>query len=227
MRQRIWEIDCLRGIAIIMMAIFHLVVDLKDFYGLPLEYLSGGWYYEGKVSAILFIFLAGVSSRFNRQTLRHSGRVMAAALIVSLSTYLYNSATYVQFGILHFLALSILINPILQHVSSYVLIIIAVVLLSLQIWTERLTDASGFLLPFGITPPTFTTIDYYPMIPWLGVFIIGMAAGRIYIHPRPLLPQPRGVSGLCWLGRHSLIIYMLHQPVMLAVLFLLHSVYTW
>ena len=222
MQKRIWEIDYFRGIAILLMTIFHLIVDLRDFHNGSIQYLSGFWYYEGKLSAVLFMFLAGISSRLNRRAIKHGIKVLAAALLVSVVTYFFNSDTYVRFGILHFLGVSILLSPILQRLQALGQAALAIVLLVLPTWTDRLTVRSGLLLPIGITPADFSSMDYYPLVPWLGVFILGLLVGRhVYAQPSSRLPQWRGASGIAWMGRHSLIIYLVHQPILLALLYVI------
>lgn len=219
MKQRIWEIDYFRGVAIILMTIFHLIVDLKDFHAVPIEYLSGFWYYEGRLSAILFTLLAGISSGLNTNPLRHGLQVFAAALLVSIVTYFFNAEIYVRFGILHLLGVAILISPLLQRLSSRILGVLAAILLVLPLWTDQLRADSGLLLPVGITPSQFVSMDYYPLVPWLAVFLIGIILGRrLYCSKQSRLSQWRGVHHITWLGRHSLLIYLVHQPVLLAVL---------
>ena len=220
MKQRIGEIDYFRGIAILLMTIFHLIVDLRDFYAVPIEYLSGFWYYVGRSSAIVFILIAGISSGLNTRPLRHAFRVLAAALLVTVVTYLFNAETYVRFGILHLLGTAILISPWLQRLASSLLAVLAAVLLVLPVWTDQMAVESGLLLPLGIRHSQFVSMDYYPLVPWLAVFLLGMIAGRrIYRskQPRRLSPWP-GARPLTWLGRHSLFIYLVHQPLLLAVL---------
>lgn len=222
MGQRIWEIDYFRGIAIVLMVVFHLIVDLKDFHGYSLEYQSGFWYYEGKLSAILFIYLAGVSSTLNQRAARHGIKVIASAILVSVATYFFSPANYVRFGILHLLGLSIFLSRILKWFPSIVLGVLSAILLFLPFLLDRLTTNSEVLLPFGVTPPTFASMDYYPLVPWLAVFILGLLTGRhVYYRKQSILPPIAGSNSFCRLGRHSLIIYLLHQPLLLALLSLL------
>lgn len=221
MRQRIWEIDYFRGIAIALMVIFHLVVDLNDFYGFPLNYLSGFWYYEGKISAILFMFLAGISSSLNQRTKSHGLKVLAASVLVSAITYLFNREMYVRFGILHFLGTAILLSPILKRLSTLWSLALAGLLILAIPWVDRLTEDSGLLLPIGVTPASFASMDYYPLIPWLSVFLLGLLAGRQLYAERRSRISPYQNRLLCKAGRHSLVIYLVHQPVLLAMLYLL------
>jgi uncharacterized membrane protein len=146
-------------------------------------------------------------------------KLLVAAMLVSGATYLFSPAVYVRFGILHLLALSILLSPILMRVPSGALSILAAALLLLPRALDQLTNDSGVLLPLGVTPAVFSSMDYYPLIPWLGVFLLGLLTGRrFYARRISLFPLWKGANRITWLGRHSLIIYLVHQPVLLAAL---------
>ena len=78
-----------------------------------------------------------------------------------------------------------------------------------------------WLLPLGIHGPEFSSFDYFPLVPWFGVFLAGAALGkRIYAPGRSLIPRPPGETFINIAGRHSLLIYLVHQPVIMAVLYL-------
>ena len=81
--RRIWEIDFLRAVAIILMAAFHTIYDLNEFAGMNVEYLNGFWYWEGKTSALLFIFLAGISSGLSKNTVRRGIKVLVFAMAIT------------------------------------------------------------------------------------------------------------------------------------------------
>lgn len=219
--ERIWEIDLGRGIAIILMAVFHLVVDLKDFFRLDIDYLSGFWYYIGKLSASLFIFLAGVSCTLNKRSVRHALKVLAGALLVTIVTLFVDVAAYVRFGILHLLGVSILGYRFFSRIPSAGLLLIALVAVLLGPAVAGLAVKTSLLLPFGMMPAGFHSMDYYPLFPWLGVFLGGVAGGRVLYPSRKSLFRPiAGTGWLCGLGRHSLLFYLAHQPVMLGILWL-------
>lgn len=222
---RIVEIDCFRGIAIILMIIFHLVFDLAYFYNWSIDYLQGFWYYQGKSSAILFMFVSGISSTLSRRPIKRGLSVFGAGMLITVVTYLYNPAMYIQFGILHLLGLGMLLAPWIKKLSSPLLVLTGTTLLALGNWCVNLTSESLWLLPLGIKPADFASLDYYPLFPWLGVILYGMAAGKLlYAGKQPLLPAV-GLSSkiLSYLGRHSLLIYLIHQPILLTILFLLFS----
>ncbi len=218
---RITEIDCFRGIAIILMIIFHIVFDLAYFYNWPIEYLHGFWYYQGKSSAILFMLVSGVSTTFSRSPIRRGLSVFGAGMLITIVTYLYNPSMYIQFGILHLLGFGMLISPWVTRLPAWLLILTGTLLVITSSWTDRLTTSTAWLLPLGITPSGFASLDYYPLLPWLGIMLYGMAAGKLmYAAKEPLWPSATAnlpFRALSRLGRHSLLIYLIHQPILLTI----------
>lgn len=221
---RVWEIDFLRGIAIILMIFFHLIVDLTDFYGYQFSYLSGFWYYEGKLTAMLFIVLAGVSSGLSSNNFRRGLMIFGWGMVLTAITYAYNPSTYIRFGILHLLGISMIAYHYLSPKRPVWLWLLALAFLGLGQVLETLSTQSSMFIPFGITPSDFASLDYYPILPWTGVFLIGTLFGRsIYKHPKSIFQVPPRHGFINYLGRHALLIYLLHQPLLLAGLYVLHQ----
>lgn len=223
--QRIWEIDFVRGIAIILMIIFHFIVDLKDFYSYPLDYLNGFWYLEGKLSAILFILLCGVSATLGKNSTRHGITIFIWAMVLTVITYLYNENNYIRFGILHFLGISLLSVHFIRQLPSYWLMILSLAILVIgnTIFNQYITNP--YLFPIGLKSYTFVSMDYYPLFPWYGVFLVGIMFGQVFYGNK----RSFSASQLCsfppfklitYLGKHSLPIYLVHQPILLFLLYL-------
>ncbi|WP_371365582.1 hypothetical protein SRRS_02980 [Sporomusa rhizae] len=219
---RIAEIDCCRGIAILLMIVFHLVFDLAYFYHWPLTYLDGFWYYQGKTAAILFMLLSGISSLFSSNPFRRGIMILATGAVISMATYFYDPASYIRFGTLHLLGVAMLASPLFIQLKAVELLIAGTVIIATGRLTATLTTPTTYLLPLGISPPDFASLDYYPLIPWLGIVLYGMAAGKlIYRNKQPKFPAAgayRPVQWLSRLGKHSLIIYLVHQPILLLFL---------
>ena len=218
---RIWEIDFLRGLAVLLMVTFHFIVDLRDFYGFPLDYRDGFCFILGKSSACLFILCAGISTRFSRSPLRHGLKVLTWGMVLSIVTYFYDPAIYIRFGILHLLGVSLLLSAFFSRFTSLQLTFIALSLLLLgNFWEGAAWLRQPWLIPLGYPPASFATLDYYPLLPWLGLFVLGMILGR-QLYPRPLsrLPNDLPHTPLNWCGRNALAIYLLHQPILLLLLF--------
>jgi uncharacterized membrane protein len=223
---RLAELDLLRGIAILLMIIFHTVFDLAFYYGWPLDYLDGFWYYEGKASAVLFMLVSGISNIFSHQPVRRGLIVFGTGLFITVITYLYSPAVYIRFGILHLLGVGMLATPFLNQRSALPLILAGLSIIAVGNSFSQITSTTAFLVPFGIKPPGFTSLDYYPLLPWLGIILFGMAIGKLlYPDKRSLWPSAANhppVRWLSWLGRRSLFIYLMHQPVILAILYIIN-----
>lgn len=224
---RLAEIDLLRGIAILLMIIFHTLFDLAYFYHWPIDYLNGFWYYQGKASAVLFMLVTGISCTFSRNSLQRGLKVLGTGLVITAATYLFHPAEYIRFGILHLLGSAMLLAPWLKRYSVLTLATVGTACIAAGRLVLTLTTSLPWFIPLGITPSGFASLDYYPIFPWLGIILYGLAAGKLlYPAKQPLWPEAvlyRPVSWLSWLGRHSLIVYLVHQPLILTGLYLLHK----
>lgn len=224
---RIWTIDFVRGLAIILMIIFHFIVDLKDFYSYPLDYLSGFWHIEGKLSAILFMLICGVSSTLGKNSTRHGIKVFIWAMLLTAVTYLYSENYYIRFGILHFLGISLVSAHFIRPLPIYWLVILSLVATIMGITFSDQYISSPYLFPIGLRNSTFTSMDYYPLFPWYGVFLFGIALGKILYGDKSKIPAPflssSPLNGIAYLGQHSLAVYLIHQPILLFLLYLFHG----
>jgi len=221
--KRIEEIDFARGIAILLMILFHLIVDLKDFYFYNVDYFRGFWYVEGKLSAILFMFLCGISSTFSSRSTNHGIKVFTWAMVLTAVTYFYNSDFYIRFGILHFLGISLLTASFVQRLAINWLFLLSVSSITIGLVFAEHFVTSPYLFPLGLQSATFTSLDFYPLFPWYGVFLAGITAGKtVYASKKSLLAlhPPQTIT---WLGRQSLAIYLIHQPILLALLYVIHG----
>ncbi|MDD5143926.1 heparan-alpha-glucosaminide N-acetyltransferase [Methanoregula sp.] len=238
-QSRLWEIDCARGIAILMMIVFHTVFDLSFFAIFPVDVATGFWRYFAYATATLFLLIVGVSlvishdraavklsgfSLTKKFILRGAG-IFALGLLVTLATWFYLPQGYVIFGILHLIGVSVMLSPLFLRLKAWN--IPAGILCILIGWfvTSRISLPSPplFLLPLGIHTPSFWSVDYTPLFPWLGVVLIGMGAGAFLYaggtRHFALKPLPEYfVRPLSFLGRHSLVIYLVHQPVIILLL---------
>ena len=137
---------------------------------------------------------------------------MAAAITVSIATYIADPDTYVRFGILHLIALSALLLPLT---------------LTLRRWNMLLGIAVFALTAFA-PDIHIATVDWFPPFPWMGVIFVGAGIGAL-VYSDPLSPRGRGGTTcrgggwniLSFHGRHSLLIYLLHQPIIMLTFWLL------
>lgn len=221
---RIWEIDFLRGLALLFMIYFHIVYDLKELFHYPVVYESGLNYLIGKASGTIFIFVAGISSTLTKSNGRRACRILALALLISLVTHLYDQNMGVKFGILHFLGVSILTAPLLQRINKVVLLALGAGVLGVAPYLTSLSVDHNYLFPLGLTTGTFISSDFYPLLPWYGVFIFGFAAGLVLYKNRASILPIQGDGGIISkVGRRTLLVYILHQPVIIAILSLYYG----
>src|SRR5262245_42317427 len=233
---RLWELDAARTLAIGMMVAFHASYDVDMLAPeLGVEPRQGWLKLLQVATGSLFLGLAGMSFTVSSARARHglSGRVLllrqwrraaeilAAALAVSFVTWLLLGDGLVRFGILHLIAAGLFLAPFALRLGAWNLVLAGGLVL-LGLWTEGLSSDLPGLLPLGIRPDEGRIgVDWYPLVPWLAPFLIGLWAGtRLY--PRgsrrwASLPAPNARAA--WLagapGRHSLAIYLGHQAVLL------------
>ncbi len=229
---RIWEIDFLRGVSIILMVFYHAGYDLyrlcgvKSLFGvfIPID----GPFLQTLVNifAGLFIVLSGASSTLSRNNPRRALKLLAVALVVTAATYIFDASSAIHFGILHFLGTAILIYGLtLEKAGPWPCLAAAggafAITAGISFLARNVPIHFDWLLPFGIVSDTYSTVDYFPLFPWLGVYLLGAAIGKaFYTRRRSLLPWGKSVPLINAAGRHSLAIYILHQPLILGVLYL-------
>jgi uncharacterized membrane protein len=233
--RRFREIDLLRGIAIVMMVVYHLLFDLWFFGIVAVDVLDGFWRYFALATATLFIALAGLSlpiSYARREDQekglslwldygRRGGKIFAFGMLATLATWLFLGEGFIVFGILHLIGCAIIAAPFFLRFGRWNFLVGAAIILAAVPFGSL--AGSYWLIPLGIPPAGFYSVDYVPLVPWLGVALIGMAIGFVlYPGGRRLFGVPamegRGVEALCAMGRNSLAVYLLHQPVIVAVL---------
>jgi uncharacterized membrane protein len=223
-RERIWELDFFRGIALIMMIHFHIVFDMKEFFNYPVNYSSGINYYIGKTSAILFMLISGISCSLSRNNARRGLKVLGAAMIITLVTHLFNPGFGIKFGILHFFGVSMLLYPLLQRLNKYMLFVLGSIIIVLGGVVSEINVAFDYLFPFGIFSDSFISSDYYPLVPWFGVFVYGAFLGKLlYSEKRSLFSFSIGKNVVSMAGKRTLLVYIIHQPaIMLSLTLISH-----
>jgi len=234
--KRFWEVDFLRGLAVVMMIIYHLLFNLVFFGEYQYDLFSGFWFYFQQVTASLFIFLAGVALTLSyartapgitRNTylrfFRRGLKVFFWGLVITAVTWFFLGEGFVVFGILHFIGLAIILAyPFLKY--PVLSLPAAIFCLLTGNYLGNLRFGFSWLLWLGFFPEQFYTVDYFPLLPWFGVFLAGIFFGkRLYPGYRRAfcLPDFSGfppVRVFAYLGRHSLVTYLLHQPLLLVLL---------
>ncbi len=235
-------IDAWRGLAIVLMISYHLCFDLNYFGVLRADFNRDPlWLASRSLIVTMFLALVGISLVLSAQrepVLRRFGyrqlRIGACALLVSAASYAMFPSTLIFFGILHFIFVASLIGMILlrQGVPASVYGVAGALAIAAALqWSAPVFDLAP-LQWVGFMTHKPATEDYVPLFPWIGVVLLGMAAAQLLqnrLVPKLGESPARGVAvpqnpvlrAGTWMGRHSLAIYMLHQPILLGLLYLL------
>lgn len=228
---RIGILDTARGVALLAMASYHFTWDLEFFgYLDPGTATHGLWKIYARAIASSFIFMAGVSLVLAhyptlrlQSFFRRLGMVVAAAIAITVATAIATPQGMVFFGILHSIAAASLIGLLFLRLPPALTILAAISAITLpSIYRSDIFDAP-YLLWVGLSQHLPRSNDYVPVLPWIGAFLFGIAAARIARSAGwfgALASLPPGPAILRWGGRHSLLVYLLHQPLLIAVVYL-------
>ena len=226
---RVWEVDSLRGLAVCLMLVSNFLFDLYYFYsfGNP---ESGFLAFFSRAVAGLFLFVVGISLTLSVKKKGkwpplklwiRSAKLLAVALCVSLATYVAFGQNLVVFGILHLISISIVLGYFFLG-QTWLSLVVGLSVLLLGHYIRLLQPGSWGLLWLGLPPVEFYSVDYTPLIPWFGPVLIGVFVGNSLYRKKVTLLVGLGnrqnymLKGLSFLGRKSLLIYCVHQPVLWA-----------
>ncbi len=224
---RFFEVDALRGIALLAMIIYHIFFCLWFFTNMVPWFNPNG---TGAPIAVTFVGLAGLSlvlaKKEPKQYLKRGLLILACATIVSIVTWIFYPQGCVIFGVLHLIAFgTVLAIPFLK-LKWFFSISAGIIISLLGFVLSDIHLNTSLLIPLGIIPYGFMSLDYEPLFPWFGVMLIGLAIGKL-LYPdgkrNTLMDKfpddtPKIAKPLCFIGRHTLIIYLIHIPVIIAIL---------
>lgn len=230
MKQRIWELDAFRGICIVGMVILHLLFDCIDLFGLfswqypPILTFLANW------GGIFFLIVSGICVTLGRHHLKRGLCVLGFGLLCTAVTFalyklgLFGFGIVIWFGALHCLGVCMLLWAMLRRLKPFPLLLLAVLLLCLSIWVRGIRVSVPYFTFLGLVSPEFSSGDYFPLLPYLGFFLLGAVLGKtLYREKKSLLPPVRGFGFFQFCGRNSLWIYLLHQPLLIGFV----TLYDW
>jgi uncharacterized membrane protein len=236
---RFWELDFTRGLAVVMMIIYHLLYDLNYFGGYSIDVRHGFWLFFAKATAAIFITLVGISLQLSSSKARMQGisnpfpiffrrglKIFALGLLITLVTYLLMGNGFIIFGILHFIGISIIVAYPFLNRRIFNLFLGLVFIMMGEYLNRYSFDIPGMFW-LGFVPNDFYSVDFVPMIPWFGLVLIGLYLGsNLYSRGRRNfklfdLSNFWFVKSFTLLGKNSLAIYLVHQPIIIAFLVLM------
>ena len=238
MKKRVWELDAFRGLCIIGMVIVHLVYDLVDLYGIAAWKYPAWFSFIKDWGGLLFLILSGICATLGSRSVRRGLIVFACGLVCTAVTFgmykmeLADKSIIIYFGVLHCLGTCMLLWPTYKTMPWWALLIHGVLLAALGLYLDSLITGrllsitTQWLMPLGLYWPGFASSDYFPLLPNLGYFLVGAAIGKtVYRRKESLLPKVNEKNPILrclqFCGRHSLWIYLLHQPILSGICMLL------
>jgi uncharacterized membrane protein len=237
--RRLWEVDTARGVAVVAMVIFHFMWDLQYFGLTNVNVFSTPWQIFARSIGTTFTFLLGLSlwlvaTRLSprelwRYAVRRSMLLVGLGLLITLGTRLFVGDAYVRFGILHLLGSMLILSLPSIRAPLWLTVGVGLLMIGVGAYLTTLRAPFPWLVSLGVAQAGVEMVDYYPLLPWGGAALLGVACGRLCYpggRPRFALPDLSAVApirALRFLGRHSLLIYLLHQPILLGALFALQA----
>ena len=224
--------------AIISMIFLHFLFGLNYLEIYAININSFPLILLAQPTRIIFVGLVGVSlaisySRVKQKLTKRQIqkkffirgiKIFGLGLLISVVTWFYFPVGFVKFGILHCIGLSIILAiPFLHRKTKNLLF--SVVLIPIGILLKTIVFDFDWLFWLGFIPRYFSSMDYFPILPWFGVVLIGIFIGNT-LYPEggcifeiQDLSRFKPIKFLCFLGRHSLVIYLLHQPILILILY--------
>ena len=237
--KRFWEIDLLRGIAVILMIVFHFLYDLDYLNVYELDLYSGYLLIFVHLIGTVFFLLVGISltlsysrvkdiltkKELKIKYIKRGLKIFGLGLLITLVTWIYLNEGFVVFGVLHCIGVSIILAYIFIH-FRIINLLFGCVLILIGIILKHFSFNFQYLVWLGFKPNQFYSVDYFPLLPWFGVVLIGIFLGNMLYQENKRMFKLSNFSELkiikffCFLGTHSLIIYFLNQPILLSIIYL-------
>lgn len=251
--QRIPALDFLRGAAVILMVLYHIVFIFGEYFGfsgfrslfLSIERFAPPFI------ATLFISVSAVSSHLSKNNIKRGIKLLCVALLISFVSIILLprigiNDLGIKFGILHFLSIAMLLSPLLislvKKMPAYIGIPVSVILFAftanikrrylgfegiLEVRLPEIILNIKYLFPLGICYKGFSSADYYPLLPWIFIYIIGLWLAKAVFSCEL---SERSYKSLFWplefIGRHALIIYLVHMIVIYFIGYIYNSAIT-
>ena len=244
-QKRICFLDELRGTAVILMIIYHTLYSMTFIFNIEEIYpaMRAVYPYE-PIIPIIFITVCGIVCSFSRSNLKRGIKIFLIAIVITLITYIAIPSQVIIFGVLHFLGLSLILCPLLQKpmkkINCKTGTLISIFLFILfynvpkgyigilpypNIKLPSVLYESYFMSFLGFPSESFESSDYFPIIPHIFLFIFGMFAGEfISSHKIPDFMYRKNIPFLDFIGKHALIIYIVHQPLIIGILYIATSI---
>lgn len=228
-KQRYLFIDTIRGFAVINMILYHLCWNIDNLTDIKLNWyhtsLAAFWQF---LICGTFLLLSGFCIRFSSHILKHTIILAICALSITLVTSITGNKTLIVFGILHCMTLCFIIFMLTKNIIDKILVKIGLcICILLFIVTYNIPNGylgiggfsvylpkgwyvSYWLSLLGLLSPDFRSADYFPIFPYLFLFLAGYYLSKLNFN----IKKDINIKFLTFIGQHSLIIYLIHQPIL-------------
>lgn len=242
---RIDILDGLRGAAIIFVVVYHILYDLNSIFGVRIGFFNSiGMDVVHFIFLVILIGISGISTSFSKNIFKRGATIYLLGLMITLLTSIFAPNIVIVFGILSFFGMAMLIyavaKPFLERINWVAQLIIWILLYivfsdfdnanTINLFFTQITipdsfRANEYLYPLGIRTKDFHSSDYFSLIPWGFIFLAGTAISKPIIQRKfPKWFYELKMPALDFLGNHTLIIYILHQPLVYGILWIIFSV---
>lgn len=240
-KRRIHLLDELRGLAVIAMVLYHILYSMTFLFHIECAYpIMFAVYPYQPIIPIIFISICGICCTFSHNNLKRGFLVIVISVIITIVTTVFMPSQKILFGILHFLGIAILVYALAEKTSIWDIIPVKVGLfISLFLYIICYNIPNGYIgftpifnieLPkslysfywlsfLGFPSADFTSGDYFPIIPNIFLFFFGVFLGKIIDNTKlPEFMYKKLCPPLDYIGKHALIIYVAHQPLIFGTL---------
>ncbi len=223
---RVGFLDTWRGLSVVLMVIMHTMYQLEYTWGLRMWVLHAWWYHGVHLFfSSSFFFISGACCRFTRSNAIRGGKALLCGAVVTAATLIATPDAPIYFGVLHCLGALMLIYALIERTPIATLVesaiglpVFLVLFYFMYLWYSGADSGTWATLIFGM-PPMIRMGDYFPIIPYIGVFLAGASFGGIVkggIMPSPFYDITLPI--LNFTGKNALPVYMLHLPVVYGLL---------
>lgn len=223
-KDRIKSIDAVRGILIIGVIIYHFMYNLVALEIIPANILYNPLMnFIQYFGACLFIMISGISAKFSRSNFKRGVRTLLFGILLTVVTYILNPDAFIMFGILHFLGVASIIYSFIGDIKLHPSVFIILFFIS-KLIMDKTYDIKHLWI-FGITDKSFISTDYFPIFPFIFIYYFGTKMADIIKNtPKNNLIYTYDNKYLSYVGRNTILIYIIHQPILMIITLFLKKI---
>lgn len=239
MGKRVGIVDEVRAVAFIAMVLYHLYFDIAFVYWIDLpDAVDMIMKWLQPLIAGTFITVAGISSNYSRNNFRRGALYFFAAMLMTFVTAVAMPSELIVFGVLHFMGIAAMIYGFIGKFTSKIPWLVGVIVFALlyavtinvphgyigfdgvfRIDVPAILYQNNYMFMLGFPSASFYSGDYFPLIPNLFLFLAGASLGEYFKSGKAAKGfYTTRFSGLSAIGRHGLLLYLIHQPASLLIL---------